>query len=576
MAGIDFHAPNFRAGGSDLTINISPLGLVELSDEEFEVHGPRLQRYQHAWAFYLGHHWSYRREVGEPQITVNYCRAISDYITNFTFGNGFRVKTPLATEAIVPGLLQRVWEVDNHKAQVLWEMGNQGSVAGDVFVKIAYEEPFKDALGRWHPGRVRILPLHAGHCFPEWHPHDRSRLTRFKLKYRFWGTTPEGTRQVFTYTEIITDDEIREYVNDELLPDSPRPNPLGVIPVVHIADRLTSGSPWGLGDLTDLTPLNREFNEKMTDISDIINYHAEPVTIITGAKASQLEKGSKKMWAGLPADANVFNLELGGNLAAPLAYLEILKRQMHEVSGVPETALGQSQPISNTSVVALQIQFGPLMNVFNRKKIQYGKGIERINEIAILTLAIKEPEVLQFNPGTEANLKAGQYPMLDPMDPLTYRNEVEFPSPLPLDVLVKLNEVQGRMGLGLESRRGALRELGEEFPDEKIEEIMSERIEDAKEDGALQLLQAHIQAAIMTQTGFMPVEGGGFEDPMAGQTDEAGNPMSENAGPAGRPPTLDAGMNPLEAIGNLAAELNIEAYGTKLAQRRNPTTDKTP
>lgn len=38
-------APNFRAASGDLTIAISPLGLVELADEEFEVHGPRLQRY---------------------------------------------------------------------------------------------------------------------------------------------------------------------------------------------------------------------------------------------------------------------------------------------------------------------------------------------------------------------------------------------------------------------------------------------------------------------------------------------------------------------------------------------------
>jgi hypothetical protein len=37
-----------RASGSDLTIAISPLGLVELADEEFEVHGPRLNRYAQA------------------------------------------------------------------------------------------------------------------------------------------------------------------------------------------------------------------------------------------------------------------------------------------------------------------------------------------------------------------------------------------------------------------------------------------------------------------------------------------------------------------------------------------------
>jgi hypothetical protein len=33
---IDFVSPSSRAAGGDLTIAISPLGLVELADEEFE------------------------------------------------------------------------------------------------------------------------------------------------------------------------------------------------------------------------------------------------------------------------------------------------------------------------------------------------------------------------------------------------------------------------------------------------------------------------------------------------------------------------------------------------------------
>jgi hypothetical protein len=35
---ISFVSPSYRAASSDLTIAISPLGLVELADEEFEVH----------------------------------------------------------------------------------------------------------------------------------------------------------------------------------------------------------------------------------------------------------------------------------------------------------------------------------------------------------------------------------------------------------------------------------------------------------------------------------------------------------------------------------------------------------
>ena len=132
---IDFSPPSYRAASSDLTISISPLGLVELADEEFEVHGPRLNRYSLNWAMYLGHHWAYRREIGDAQMVYNYYRAFTDYIINFTFSRGVSFRSPAATEAIIPDVLKRVWEIDNDKSGVLWEMGQQGGVSGDCFIK---------------------------------------------------------------------------------------------------------------------------------------------------------------------------------------------------------------------------------------------------------------------------------------------------------------------------------------------------------------------------------------------------------------------------------------------------------
>ena len=434
----DFSPPSYRAASSDLTISISPLGLVELADEEFEVHGPRLNRYSLNWAMYLGHHWGYRREQGEMQISLNYYRAFLDYLSRFTFGNGVHFRSPKATEAIVPDRLERVWEIDNDKMHVLYEMSQTGGITGDCFVKVAYEEAWEDSVGRFHPGRVRILPLNPAFAFPEFHPHDRSRLLRFKQKYRFWGTSLEGTRQVFTYTEILTDDVIEEYINDELI-DS-RPNPLGQIPVVHIANIPVSGSPWGLSDAHDIIAINRAYNEISTDIADIINYHAAPVTVIVGAKASNLEKGAKKVWGGLPKDAQVFNLEGGGaGISGALEYLDRLKMSMHELMNIPETALGQAQPISNTSGVALSIQFQPLMNRWAQKTAVYGKGLERVNELVMLNLAVKEPETLMYNPETDGPIKDGQLTKLDPNDPMTYLTYSHFPPPLPLDKIVLLN-----------------------------------------------------------------------------------------------------------------------------------------
>lgn len=573
MSFLDFSPPSYRAASSDLTISISPLGLVELADEEFEVHGPRLNRYSLNWAMYLGHHWGYRREAGEMQLTANYYRAFNDYLARFTFGKGVHFRSPKATEAIIPDRLERVWEIDNDKMRVLLEMAQQGGITGDCFVKVAYEEPWQDSAGVTHPGRVRILPMNSSFCFPEFHPHDRTRLLRFKQKYRFWGTSLEGTRQVFTYTEILTDDTIEEYINDELI-DS-RPNPVGLIPVVHIPNVPVSGSPWGLADAHDIITINRSYNEISTDVADIINYHASPVTVIVGAKASNLEKGAKKVWGGLPKDAQVFNLEGGAQgVDGALKYLELLKRTMHEIMNVPETALGQVQPISNTSGVALSIQYQPLMNRWSQKVAQYGKGLEKINELVIRTLAIKEPQSFIYNPAEDGPIKEGQLTVLDPNDPITYINYAQFPQPLPLDKLIVLNEIQTKLGMGLESKEGALRTLGEEFPEEKLQEIRDELKQDKIADGALQLLQIQIQKQIMDLTGMMPGPDGTSAVPLSptpmGDGDILGDGIQGPETPENEATPENEQMRGMEqgVEAELRNKLVTEAYGTKVPQRR--------
>lgn len=561
VMSMSFFPPSYRAAASDLTIQVSPLGLVELADEEFEVHGPRLSRYSLYWSHYLGHMHAYRREVGEPQFAFNYVRALSDYLNNFTFGRGVTFQTPNATAAIVPSLLKRVWEQDNAKEAVLWEMGQLASVTGDLFVKVAYEDPYVDSVGRIHPGKARIIPLNPANCFPQWHEHDRSRLIAFKLKYRFWTTAADGTRQVMTYVEKITDIGIEEYVNDELI--SARPNPLGTIPIVYIPNIAIAGSPWGLSDIGEIIPLNREFNEKAHEVSDIINYHAAPLTVVIGAKVPEIQRGAKMMMT-LPKDASITNLQALVDMDGPLAYMQLVKRAMHEMTGVPEQALGQVQPISNTSGVALAIQYAPTMQRYRMKTNNFSQGFRKINELVLLTLFQKEPNSIYWNPTESLQPTAGQLDVLDPSDPNTYETSVHWPDPLPVDILVKLNEIMMKMQIGLESKTGALRDLGEEFPAEKLAEIFAERLEDSKDQGALDLQSSAVAAAIAAMTGMVPTSDGPQPAEPAAPSGGDGGTGSPGAPPQPAPIQIDA-------VQNLVNDLVTKAYGTKLGQYRNPS-----
>jgi hypothetical protein len=218
------------------------------------------------------------------------------------------------------------------------------------------------------------------------------------------------------------------------------------------------------------------------------------------------------------------------------------------------------------------------MNRYEQKKAQYGIGIEKINEIALRTLALKEPQAFMYNPDEDGPIKEGQLTQLDFADPITYKNYAQFPQPLPLDKLILLNEIQTKLGMGLESKEGALRTLGEEFPEEKLQEIRQELLADAQADGALELVKIQVQKAIMDMTGMMPGPDGASAIPLQptelGDGDVLGDGIE---GPQTDENVKDpaqqqqAGMEK-QAEASIREKLVTDAYGTKLPQRR--TVDK--
>lgn len=362
---------------------------------------------------------------------------------------------------------------------------------------------------------------------------------------------------------------MQAFINDELVES--QENPLGVIPFVHIANTKVPSSPWGLSDIQNITDLNRQYNEVATLYADIIDYYASPTTVIMGAKSNDLIRGPKKVWAIPNEKASIQNLDLNASDQAPIAFLELIKEKMHELTGVPVNALGQEQAISNTSGVAITLQFLAPMLKFKQKTTQYCSGLSRLNEIIIRTAALYLPEMLEVNPNRDPPLEEGQLDVLDPGDPLTYRNIVEFASPLPLDTLIALNEIQMKMGLGIESKTGALRILGEAYPAEKLEELLNELHQDSLEQGALDLQNAQIQVLIQMLTGISP-EGEDGGTPAAGGVQPAGGAGVNSASDVQSPPGPDLANDP--AIKELYEQLSTLAAGTKTVQVRNPLSGK--
>ena len=495
---------NFRHRYSDSfedTLNIGQLiSEGNLTNEE----ALHLKRIKEAWNFYEGYHWEGIDDLDTPQVTFNYCRPFINKFVSFEFGKGFSIKSPVeienegvtvddtkididvnlegdgvttpkeiseeytVREKTESDFLNQVWE-SNDRETLITELGQTKAITGEAWVKVQYESAEdldgSDPFEEYPNGRIRLSVLPTQFVFPRFNNHDKNKLESLLIMYPIRTEKETGLlfkRTVDTtvvYKEFWTSKEIIVYEGKEEV--DRMENPYGFIPFVQIKNFPIAGRTRGQGDLDDIIPLNVELNTKKSDISEVIDYHSAPITLVYGARIGNLEKGANKVWGGLPKDAKVENLGLQGDLVASSNYTADVKTAMCEIAGIPETVLGGASAISNTSGVALQYINLPLIERTRVKRHCTQNGLQRVNKM-ILFLGL-------------------YHGLIEKPDDISMKdflwNEVDLPDTLPKDELIELNKIQQEMTLGLECRHGAMERLGKDNIQKKIAEIDKERTE---------------------------------------------------------------------------------------------------
>lgn len=364
----------------------NPIGDIDLHDQE---EARRKERYKKNWRFYLGRHWEFERDEGEPLVTVNLCRAFIDTSVAFFSGKGFNIEVPTPLEQKTLPILQEVWD-DNRRNELLTDMALQGAITGDVFLLVTFQEPTdneKKVLGELAKGRIRILMLDSRDITIFRDRFDPSAIIRVEIVHTYMEVNKEGEKEEKSFIQVITDEYIAEKDGDKK--EEVYPNPYGEIPLVHIKNLPYPTYTYGLSDIQDMIPLNQEINEKLTDCSDIINYQGSPITIIYGAKVQNLVRDSRTVWSGLPTDSKVENLELETDLGANNEYIQKIMQLFFMVAKVPEEAMGNIKQISNTSAAALHTMFQPLIQKSAEKKASYEPALQKINYLILRTAILK-------------------------------------------------------------------------------------------------------------------------------------------------------------------------------------------
>lgn len=432
-----------------------------------QAHLDRIVKYQLYWLFYEGKHW---RQYNETFLSMNYVRAFINKINTFLLGpkgmslevvNEWNDPVQEDVEKNAEALINYIWKTNGgvlRQSEIL----QMGSVCGDVWVMPQYKP--NPITGKKF---LQILCIDSRHCFPVFENGDTDNLVSMMIRQPLEENKEKYKVLVTEYTKdkIVTwyqKDTVFKVEAANRINTTTTDNPYGFIPVVHIQNKYNSSNYYGFSDMTDIMKLNKTYNEIAQTVKEIIDYYAIPTTIVTGGTIKSITKGLGRIFSGLPAEANVFNLSLGEDLNGTMEFMNLLKTSMHELSDVPENTLGRLQAISNTSAAALQVTYQPLIQQADTKSITYGKGFVELHDMLIRMMRLIEPK----------------HPLLVklPKDFETVHNVTPvWVYGLPQDETIDLQNADTELRIGTNSRKNILNKLGRKNVPDLLNEIDSDR-----------------------------------------------------------------------------------------------------
>lgn len=463
------------------------------------------------WDWYSGKHWPGDGEEG-PLPYVNFCRIYIEKSIDWLVGNPPEFMSSPRLQPVMKHLYDEI--IENSGGDAFFrELVQQGGVSGDALIKIDF-----DPQANHGEGGLAFKVMDSAKTFWEYRNVDQlKRLSRVlilweeitasgdvrsrgelwdKDEIRVYGFTPDEFRLVYGVEPTLGDAQIGA---DKYGSYFVRPNAYGFLPFVHIKNQEISGESNGRSDLYDIWILNRELNKALVSYMDNCDYHGNPITLLYGVSARNIEKGADKIWGNLPKDARVQNLEVGQTFPMLQAYIGYMKEFMAVSSNTPESSLGVQTPISNTSAAALNMMFLPLTELTRRKRITYGKGLKDAMEMALKLMnsmnslglealdhtddgiAQSIAEIENISPAERGQSEQDTRALLAALKRISklkkhpyYATEVLFKEPFLKDESFILSNAQLKTFIGVTSRQQIMRDLGEKDPIGRLREIKAE------------------------------------------------------------------------------------------------------
>ncbi len=284
-------------------------------------------------------------------------------------------------------------------------------------------------------GDYRNLQAYVIHFEPE--GTERSERTK---RWLFAGRNAQD-EQTRGFTEVITGTTRRVMIDGKVVEQSKARLLEGELPIAHVQNTSQPFRFEGLGEVEPLIPLQDELNTRLSDRASRVTMQTFKMYLARGIDGFDATAvGPGQIWATDNIDASIESF--GGDADSPseVAHIGEIREALDKTSGVPPVATGVVRArIGNlSSANALRITLMGLLSKNARKRVTYGRGIERMSEMALK--AIDAAGILEI-------------------DPRDRGVRIAWPDPLPTDIEGDIRAAKGKVELGVEEDT-VLGELG--------------------------------------------------------------------------------------------------------------------
>jgi len=334
-------------------------------------------------------------------------------MVDFMFGSPVRIESLAADPAKrdeIEDVLERVWERSGGIA-LMQDLATLGHVYGhvDLLVRVDEAALFGATLATADDA-VSIEPIEARRGVAMVSEDDYRELDAYAVLHDRGGAgsghpaprrrglierivgsggargDDAGATARGVVGEVITRDGWRRFEGDTVVAQGRRAVLSGAVPVVHIQNMSQPFVYTGLGEVEALIPLQDELNTRLSDRANRVTLQSFKMYLARGIEGFDgAGVGPGTVWSTDNPEASITSF--GGDASSPSEDRHIgeIREAMDKISGVPPLAGGvvKARLGNLSSANALRVTLMGLIAKTKRKRITYGRGIERASAMVL-------------------------------------------------------------------------------------------------------------------------------------------------------------------------------------------------